>query len=126
MNGKRFLRYVWLTGAGIGAFLILLLASSLAPVDRTPASTLPSYNAMMKRLDTLKVVIPKPATGFSVGFGKVNITPDEPMATAGYGKRKGKRYVNVHDSIYVRSMVIDNGSERVAIVAADLLIIPPT
>ncbi len=32
----------------------------------------------------------------------------------------------MHDSIYVRSLVIDNGTQRVAIVSADLLIIPPT
>ena len=32
----------------------------------------------------------------------------------------------MHDSIYVRTLVIDNGTQRVAIVSADLLIIPPT
>lgn len=126
MTKRGFFRYAWLTGAGIVGFLFLLIAFSLAPVDRTPASALPSYKIMMKRLDTLKVTMPEPRSGFSVGFGKVNITPREPMATAGYGKRKGKPYVDVHDSIYVRSLVIGNGSRRVAIVTADLLIVPPT
>ena len=38
----------------------------------------------------------------------------------------GKLYESVHDSIYVRTLVFDNGSNRVAVVSADLLIIPPT
>ncbi|HEX8039866.1 MAG TPA: neutral/alkaline non-lysosomal ceramidase N-terminal domain-containing protein, partial [Chryseosolibacter sp.] len=75
---------------------------------------------------TLRIDVPKPEKGLSVGFGKVNITPAAPVATAGYGTRRGKPYERVHDSIYVRSMVIENGSQRVAVVSADLLIIPPT
>ncbi|MBA4054971.1 MAG: hypothetical protein C0490_09690, partial [Marivirga sp.] len=45
---------------------------------------------------------------------------------AGYGKRLGRLFESVHDSIYVRTMVVDKGGKRVAIVSADLLIIPPT
>jgi neutral ceramidase len=56
----------------------------------------------------------------------VNITPPYPTPTAGYGKRRGKVYTSVHDSVYVRAIVIDNGITKAAIVAADLLIIPPT
>ncbi len=126
MTIKGFLRYVTLTIAGVVAFVTILIVFSLAPVDRTPADSLPSYETMMKRLDTLHIDIPKAKEGFSVGFGKVNITPSEPVATAGYGTRRGKPYVRVHDSIYVRSLVIENGSQRVAVVSADLLIIPPT
>ena len=63
---------------------------------------------------------------FKNGYSKVNLTPREPVATAGYGKRLGRLYQSVHDSIYVRTLVIDNGTQRVAIVSADLLIIPPT
>jgi len=48
------------------------------------------------------------------------------VATAGYGKRKGKIIEGIRDSVFVRAMVLHNGSQRVAIVSADLLIIPPT
>lgn len=125
MSWRFFVRYFILTVTGVFIFLILLLLSSLALVDRTPAHLLPFYETMMRRLDSLEIKIPETESGFSVGFSKTNITPREPVATAGYGKRRGKPYHTVHDSIYVRAMVIDNGRERVAIVSADLLIMPP-
>jgi hypothetical protein len=111
---------------GIVSGLLLLVLVSVAPVNRTPVEDLFAYKVMMERLDTLTFSIPKPKSGFSVGFGKVNITPDNPTAFAGYGSRLGKSYTGVHDSIFVRTLFITNGIERVAIVSADLLIIPPT
>lgn len=126
MVWKKLLRYFILTGTGIIVFLLLFVLISVGPVDRTPAKALPSYETMMHRLDTLEVDIPVAKKAFSVGFGKVNITPSQPIATAGYGKRRGKPYIAVHDSIYVRALVIENGSQRVALVSADLLLIPPT
>lgn len=126
MTLKGFARYGLLTLAGIAAFVVLLIAVSVAPVDRTAADRLDSYETMVRRLDTLRIDVPEGEQGFSVGFGKVNITPAEPVATAGYGTRRGKAYERVHDSIYVRALVIETGSRRVAVVSADLLIIPPT
>lgn len=123
---KTILRYVLLTLIGIAGFLLIFLLFAVAPVDDTPAKSLASYEKMMGRLNAMHVDIPAARKGFSVGFGKVNITPNAPVSTAGYGKRMGKPYLQVHDSIYVRTMVIDNGAEKVAIVSADLLIMPPT
>lgn len=123
---RTFLRHIYLTLIGVIVFLILLVAVSIAPVDRTDVKTLASYEVMMERLDTLVIDFPEASNRFSVGYGKTNITPPKPIATAAYGKRRGKPYHTVHDSIYVRAMVIDNGPVRVAIVSADLLIIPPT
>lgn len=80
----------------------------------------------MESLDSIdQLSLPTSTKGFSVGYAKSNITPDFPVATAGYGKRKGKNFSFVLDSLFVRCMVFDNGIERVAIVSADLLIIPP-
>ncbi len=126
MKLRTLFRYLLLTVIGIVSFVILFVLFSVAPVDRTPVTELDAYTQMMHQLDTLDIAPVKPDHGFVVGFGKVNITPAEPISTAGYGSRKGQPYYNVHDSIYIRSMVIDNGAARVAIVAADLLIIPPT
>jgi hypothetical protein len=82
---------------------------------------------MMSRLDSVNSIpVPKAATGFKVGYGIGNLTPDAKLATAGYGNRRGKDFTSVHDSIYVRAMVIDNGTTKVAVVTADLLIMPPT
>jgi neutral ceramidase len=106
--------------------VVVFLAISIAPVDRTPAKEFESYSITMRRLDSVeRVTIKKPQRGFSVGFSKVNLTPDHKTATAGYGNRKGKLFTSVHDSIFVRAIVIDNGTKKVAIVSADLLIIPP-
>ena len=81
---------------------------------------------MNARIDAVDVQVVPAEGGFKIGYSKVNLTPREPIATAGYGKRLGRHYQSVHDSIYVRTLVIDNGTQRVAIVSADLLIIPPT
>lgn len=125
MAWKKILRYILLTLAGLIGFVILFVMASVAPVDRTPARELLYFTKMMARLDTLELRT-ESGQGFFVGFGKTNITPSEPIATAGYGKRRGQPYHLVHDSIYVRAMVVGNGSTRVAIVTADLLIMPPT
>jgi neutral ceramidase len=123
---RKALRYLLLTLVGVVAFFVILMIFSVAPVDRTNADLLPSYDTTMKRIEALDVASREPSAGFSVGFGKTNITPSEPVPTAGYGKRMGKPYHSVHDSIFVRAMVITNGVKKVAIVSADLLIMPPT
>jgi hypothetical protein len=107
--------------------VVLFIPVSIAPVDRTPAEELGSYGTTMKTLEELNFAeqVVKPVKGFSVGYSKVNLTPDHKTATAGYGNRRGKLFTSVHDSIYVRTIVIDNGANRAAIVSADLLIIPP-
>lgn len=122
---RKSLRYVLLTLTGVITFLIIFLIISVAPVDETPVTALPSYKAMMETLDHIDIEVPAGQKQFSVGFAKVNITPSRPVSTAGYGSRKGRPYLQVHDSIYVRAMVVDNGAVKVAIVSADLLIVPP-
>ena len=123
---KKILRYGALALLGIVGLLIVFVLISVAPVDRTPIQEFSAYEEMGNKLNDLEIKIPPAQKGFSVGFGKINITPSEPMATAGYGKRRGKPYKVVHDSIFVRAMVVDNGAQQVAIVSADLLIMPPT
>jgi len=123
---KKFLRFIGLVFTAILCLIIVFVLISVGPVDRTPMEAFPSYQLMMDRMNDLELDIPDATKEFSVGFGKVNITPSRPMATAGYGNRLGAPYYLVHDSIFVRSMVITNGVERAAIVSADLLIMPPT
>ena len=125
MSMKKPLRITLIIIASMVGLLILFLLIGIAPLDRTI-----DYGGL---LDTMEVRIdavdedPTPGSnGLAIGFGKVNLTPSQPVACAGYGKRLGKLYESVHDSIYVRALVIDNGIKRVAIVSADLLFIPPT
>ncbi|MDH4298367.1 MAG: neutral/alkaline non-lysosomal ceramidase N-terminal domain-containing protein [Cyclobacteriaceae bacterium] len=124
MRLRKILRVVLVVFVVCSALFLFLVAVSVAPINRTPDRE-QLYSLMMNTMDTLG----KPEgihQGFSIGFAKENITPSYRTATAGYGNRMGKLFTSVHDSIYVRTMVIDNGAQRIAVVSADLLIIPPT
>src|SRR5690606_28100486 len=59
------------------------------------------------------------------GWAVENLTPAFPGPMAGYGKRKGKPFESVHDSVKVRTLLLESEGLNVAIVSADLLIIPP-
>ncbi|MBT1703987.1 neutral/alkaline non-lysosomal ceramidase N-terminal domain-containing protein [Chryseosolibacter indicus] len=125
---KKVFKVLLITLLSILVAVILLAVFSIAPVNRTEANQDPSYDLMLQRLDSLKKEFRTTSARHQlhVGYSKVNITPSTPMSTAGYGKRKLARFNAVLDSIYIRTLVIDNGSQRVAIVSADLLILPPT
>ena len=124
---KKALKYALIiVGSVVGALLLFILVV-VVPLDRTQSKEKPIYRLMMNRIDSVKSIARTPAShGFQIGFATVNLTPSHAIATAGYGNRRGKTFTSVHDSIYVRAMVIDNGTSVVAIVTADLLIIPPT
>lgn len=109
----------------IGVILFFLLAV-IGIVDRTPAAQLEGYKETFDEINRVRIANDSiPATKFSIGFSKINLTPSSPVALAGYGNRKGKLYTSVADSIFVRTIVMDNGLNKVAVVSADLLLIPP-
>ena len=125
MLKKFFRRFLIGLSIFVGAIIIFLLVA-IGIVDRTPADDFEGYKRTFDEVARIKIgpdSVASPA--FAIGFAKVNLTPDEPVALAGYGNRKGKHYTSVADSIYVRTIVIDNGSKKAAIVSADLLLIPP-
>ena len=112
----------------IGAFFLILLltiATMITTMDNTPYQQMPYYKEWKGLIGKVKRDTTS-ATTFRVGWSKVNITPSAPTPMAGYGNRRGRAYTAVHDSVYVRAIVIDNGGSQAAIVSADLLIIPPT
>ncbi|MCD9014090.1 neutral/alkaline non-lysosomal ceramidase N-terminal domain-containing protein [Parachryseolinea silvisoli] len=123
---RKILRYAGITLAVLLGIVLIFLVITIVPLSRTPVREQPAYKTMMQRLDSVQPLVSEQTKGFAVGFAKVNMTPETPIALAGYGNRMGKVYSSVRDSIYVRTIVIDNGTARVAIVSADLLIIPPT
>jgi neutral ceramidase len=120
---KRIVRILLILVGGLLALVFVLMALLLVPKDREiDRSTM--VHDMQERVDSLGA----PAIRnhpFTVGFAKVSITPAYRTATAGYGNRLGKQFASIHDSIYVRCLVIDNGIRKAAIVTADLLLIPP-
>ncbi len=105
-------------------FLLVLLAFSIKLIDRTTSLESAHYKLFKNQISTLK--IPTIAGDLKAGWSKVNITPAAPTAMAGYGKRKGKPYTNVHDSVFVRAISLEIQGQKTYFLSADLLIIPPS
>ena len=107
--------------------IIIFLSSTLTRVDRTPYKTLDFYKNSIHEINQLLTKNHSPTIGDTllIGFAKTNLTPSELAPLAGYGNRRPKEMTRVHDSIYVNTTVINNGKSKIAIVSADLLIIPP-
>ena len=124
MSLKKIFRFIAIFFIGLLALIFLFFIVSVVPIDRAVDRS-DLLAEMTNEMDTLPEITPG-KRGFMVGHARENLTPPYPTATAGYAKRLGKVYASVHDSIYIRTIVFDNGSNRVAVVSADLLIIPPT
>mgnify|MGYP001171519907 CR=1 FL=1 len=109
----------------LGVFVIIIggvFFCVVGRIDRTTLYEQAFYNRMMAKLDTLKPTV-YPTQSLSTAWGKVNITPEYPMPMAGYRPRP--KFESVHDSLFVRAIVIDNGSSEAILLSADLLIFPP-
>jgi neutral ceramidase len=101
---------------GVGIFLF-------APIDRRPLLERAYYNSMMAKLDTLIIEEHASNTSLWAGWARENIIPDFITPMAGYRPRD--RYEDVHDSLFVHVIVLDNGTAKVAFISFDLLIAPP-
>ncbi|RAK02035.1 neutral/alkaline ceramidase-like enzyme [Larkinella arboricola] len=121
----KYLRILLKTLLGLVGIILLFLAVSLAPVSDTPYRKTDYYAHTRQRLLHLPRPL-RPQTGLQAGWAKVNLTPSFTTPTGGYGVRRGEHWKTVSDSIYVRTVVLTNGSTKVALVALDLLITPPT
>lgn len=109
---------------GLLILILIFLAFTIAPVDRTDYREMTYFKEMNDKLEAWKPT-KDTANNFKAGWATVNLTPSKPTPTAGYGDRQGKPYQSIHDSVYVRAIVLSNSSKPVAIVSCDLLIFPP-
>lgn len=55
------------------------------------------------------------------GVAKEIITPDKPMCMIGYAEYYEKHYQAIHDDLFVRCMLLDDGEKKALILAYDLL-----
>ncbi len=62
------------------------------------------------------------AQQFKAAAGKVDITPVQPAFIAGYGNNR--KSVDAHDRLFARCIVIERGSQRIALVSCDLIGVP--
>ena len=60
---------------------------------------------------------------FRAAIVKVNITPSEPKHLLGYGARVS---TGVHDSIYHRILMLDDGVTQFVLVSTDICLMSPT
>ena len=88
---RKILKYLLVAVLIFIGLILLLVVTTIAPVDRTPVTELDAYDEMKSELKTLddSFSIQKPATQFSVGYSKVNLTPAYRTATD--GRRKPRR-----------------------------------
>jgi neutral ceramidase len=116
---KRLLKFLLYFIITIG----LVVASLIAPINRTPLHEQPFYQSMMRQLDTLHLINHQAKSALRVGWSKFNITPNYSMPMAGYTPKN--KFDSVHDSIYCRLLAIDNGSSQSFIISMDLMLFPP-
>ena len=115
-------RFIMSISLGIIFFLIVMIA----PVDKTPLNESLYYHLAQQKLDSLNSsYVIQYGEYFKAGWAKTNITPKYPLPLAGYGARKGAIISSVHDSVWARGFVFDNGFNKSAIITLDALIIPP-
>ncbi|WKN44002.1 neutral/alkaline non-lysosomal ceramidase N-terminal domain-containing protein [Tunicatimonas pelagia] len=118
MTGQKIL------GAIIGGTLIgfIIFFVLFQRVDYRPLSEQPYYQSALQQLDSSHFSVSQNGT-FKSGWSKRNITPSQPAHLMGYGW-KGD-YQQVHDSLWVRALVLQLDTLTVGIVAYDLMLTPP-
>ncbi len=116
---KRFLKILSI----IVLVIVVLAIALIAPIDRTPLKEQPFYSAMMQSLDTMQFNHYPPKNKLQVGWSVGNIIPPYSMPMAGYAPRD--QYESVHDSLFVRTLAISNGSVTTYLLSIDLLLFPP-
>ncbi len=108
-----------------GLFVLILFFICFKKLDRTTFKETAHYKTWKKEINSFNPVKNTFSSPTKVGWAKVNITPEVIGPMAGYGKRRGKFFEAVHDSIFVRAMAFQNGAENIILVSADMLIVPP-
>ena len=103
------------------ALIILAGLLTIGPVDRRPLKQLSELMEVMETLESINFHAPVSGQ-FRAGWALANITPDHPVPLAGYGRRYPQ--TGIHDSLFVKVIVFDNGISREALVTIDLLLFP--
>lgn len=62
-------------------------------------------------------------TKLKIGVAKMNITPPAEMYPF-YSKHEAYPYIGIHDTLYVRALVMDNGKKRAVLVELDEVQVP--
>ena len=106
----------------VALIVINALAICFTLVDKSSYKSTKYYRYTRQRFAWI-VTTPPPEYAIKAGWAKVNITPafKTPIAN----NVTDQSWTTVHDSIYTRAIVFDNGMTLAAIVTIDLLMMPP-
>ncbi|MCC9166811.1 neutral/alkaline non-lysosomal ceramidase N-terminal domain-containing protein [Pontibacter harenae] len=102
---------------------VLLQSCLVQRLDHTPYQQTDYYRSTLAEVQKQTTTAIEADT-LQVGWAKVNITPPVGTPMAGYGKRLGMKYEQVHDSTWVRTFAFSNGSNKAYFVTLDMLIVP--
>lgn len=116
---KRTLKIV----AGLFLTVFIPIAIAIAPIDRKPIEEQDFYKESFAFVDEANINHFEGSDSLQIGWATVNITPDHIMPMAGYRPRD--HFEDIHDSLFTRVLVIDNGATTVALITVDLLLFPP-
>jgi neutral ceramidase len=107
------------------AFLLIAATVLFTPIDKNPYDTTDAYGITMNEIDNLEAFSHSQEGIFRAGWAKVNLVPEFKTPIAIDAARGGKPFESVRDSVYIRSLVFEMGATKIALISADLLIVPP-
>jgi len=110
----------------IALFLLVLGLTLFTSVETTDYQQTLFYKSTMARVDSLVDLLKQqeqPQGGsLKAGWGVANITPNEPVRLTG---KNFSPYHQVLDSIFVRTILFNSGSQKIVLLSYDLWIIHP-
>jgi len=112
---------VRLASLGFLGSLVIIFVLVTGRINRMPLEDQQSFTELDLILDTVNYQ-KYPSDSLGVGWSKVNITPDTGTFLAGFGRRGP--HTAVHDSLYARVVVFDNGRVSIGVISLDLLMFP--
>ncbi|MFT4738251.1 MAG: neutral ceramidase [Cyclobacteriaceae bacterium] len=122
---KPFLKII----AGIFLALVLISNALFTWVDRSNYQDADHYKQTISSLDRhFEYQEVAPSDSLKIGWSTKTLIPNQPIETiplAGYGARNPKEASAINDSVAVRSLVISNRHQKVAMVSVELLIVHP-
>ncbi len=111
---------------GLVGFVLLLAIVTIRPVDRQHYREAKYFKTTIDRLAEFGAKqTPAGKSDLFAGAGKAGITPPIGIPLAGFGARKGAPSTGVHDSLFVRVIVLRSGERTACLIGYDALLLHP-
>lgn len=104
------------------AVILVLLGAAITTVDHSPLEEQQYYENSKNIIQAVSIDT-KDSTQVQAGWSKASITPDFPVKVIGFGKIDF--FEKVMDSIFVSSIVFEQGNKRFLYLSYDLMIVHP-